>query len=430
MKFKKQGRIVLAAAVSAGMGLGLLSCAESNTIDYLYLLSTKNNPGQINAYWVDSQTGRLAQIADSPYSTLGRDPVGIAMAPNGKTVYVIDQIDNVIQPYGIGTDAKLYALGQSQVNTPGTEPVAIGINQAGTFLFVVDIYQPGFSNDNPGAGAIVVYPILSSGLLGAPVSQAISASQSASYYPIGNAPTAITVRANTGSNSSIISDYIYVTDQLTGAIAGCGAGAVLGFSVGAASTTSTTQAAGVLAQVPNSPYCAGTTPSAVASTAPPAATTSTTTTTTPATQTVNALYVADSTQNALDGFTINGDGSLTPFASTIPTGSYPDSIAIDATNNYLYVANRSSNNLLGYTIAPTGTLTNTGSYATAGYPECVIIDPNENRYLYTADFEGSGSTGYQIDPTTGALTGTEDSPYTGTGQATCLAATPHNKKTS
>jgi 6-phosphogluconolactonase (cycloisomerase 2 family) len=409
MKFKKRGQIILAAAVSAGVGLGLLSCAESNTIDYLYLLSTKNNPGQINAYWVDSESGRLAQIADSPYSALGRDPVGVAMAPNGKTLYVIDQIDNVIQPYGIGTDAKLYALGQSQTNTPGSEPVAIGINQAGTFLFVVDIYQPGYSTDNPGAGAIVVYPILSNALLGTPVSQPISAAASASYYPIGNAPTGISVLANgsnPANNGSGNGDYIYVTDQLTASTAGCasGAGAVRGFSV---------SSSGVLTPVPGSPFCAGTSPSSVAST-----------------PNANTLYVTDSAMNQLLGYTINGSGALTPFAGgPIGTGTYPDAMAIDATGTYLYVANRYSNNLLSYTIAPsTGVPTNTGSYATAGYPECVIIDPNENRFLYTADFEGTGSTGYQINPSTGALTGTEDSPYTGSGQATCLAATPHNKK--
>ena len=55
MKFSKFGRTALASVVSLGFGFGLTACGPSNTIDFLYVTSSKQNPGQINVYKVDSQ---------------------------------------------------------------------------------------------------------------------------------------------------------------------------------------------------------------------------------------------------------------------------------------------------------------------------------------------------------------------------------------
>jgi len=385
---------MLAAAVSAGLGLGLVSCSVSNTVDYLYMLSSKNNPGQVNVYWVDSETGVLKQIPDSPYPA-GRNPVGIAMAPNGLTLYVINHDDNTVESFGIGTDAKLYP--QHNYTTPGSEPVAIGINAAGTFLFVVDYYQPVYTDLNPGPGAIIVYPINSDGSLGAAVAQTLPSGATASYYPIETTPSAISVLPNGGE--------IFVTDELLTAVNGgkVGQGAVEALAV---------SSSGVIAPVTGSPYPSGTTPSALST--DPAG---------------GYLYVADSTENQLTIYPISSNGALaTASPAVAATGTFPDSLTFDATGKYLYVANRNSNNIQSYAItAGTGVPVPSGSYATGPYPQCVIVDPNLNRFVYTADFQGLGSTGYQINPTTGELTGTESSPYAGTGQATCLAATPHNK---
>ncbi len=399
MKLKTWGRRLLATAVSAGLGFGSLSCATSNTVDYLYLLSARNNPGQVNVYDVDSQTGFLYQIPDSPYPA-GRNPVGIAMAPSGLNLYVVNHDDNTIIDYGIGTDAKLYP--QHTYTTPGSEPVAVGMNAAGTLLFVLDYYAPLYTDLNPGNGALVVYPIGTDGSLGTsgngiPVAQTLPNGQSASYYPVQNTPTAIDVLANGSA--------VYVADLFPGSGAGGsgGQGALEGLSV---------SSGGVVAPVAGSPYAVGVTPSALGG-APSS----------------GYLYVADSTQNLLRTFPINGDGSLaTARVASTSTGSFPVAMSFDATGKYLYVANRNANNIQGYVItAGTGLPVSNGTYATDPYPQCVIVDPNLNRYVYTADFQGHGSTGFQLDPGTGVLSGTEKSPYTGTGQATCLAATIHNK---
>ena len=73
MKFSKFGRIALASVVTLGLGFGVTACGPSNTIDFLYVTSSKQNPGQINVYKVDSQAGALIPIPDSPYSSGGRE---------------------------------------------------------------------------------------------------------------------------------------------------------------------------------------------------------------------------------------------------------------------------------------------------------------------------------------------------------------------
>jgi 6-phosphogluconolactonase (cycloisomerase 2 family) len=400
MKRKQWGQAILATAVSTGLGLGLTSCSVSNTVDYLYMLSSKNNPGVINVYRVDSETGGLKQIPNSPYPA-GRNPVGLVIAPNGNILYEINHDDNTVESFGIGTDAKLYP--QHTYTTPGSEPVAIAINPAGTLLFVVDYYAPEFTDLNPGYGALVVYNINTDGTLGTttngipgtPVAQTLPSGQSAGYYPLQNTPTAVNVLAN--------GNEVYVTDQLIAAVNNgvAGQAALEAFSVGSG---------GLVAPSAGSPYPSGLQFSAVTSDA-----------------TGSFLYVTDGGANLLLSYAINGDGSIAPAGvAHTSTGTTPDALTLDATGKFLYVANRNSGSITSYSVA-NGVPVATGSYPTGAFPQCVIVDPNLNRFLYTADFQGAGSTGYQIDPGTGNLTGTENSPYGGTGQATCLAATPHNK---
>ena len=66
MKFSKTGQALLAAAVSLGVALGITSCGQSNTIDYLYITASKNNPGQISVYRVDLQSGALSSLKQYP----------------------------------------------------------------------------------------------------------------------------------------------------------------------------------------------------------------------------------------------------------------------------------------------------------------------------------------------------------------------------
>src|ERR1700743_3582101 len=158
MKLRKSGRVLLATAASFGIGLGLTSCSPSNTVDYVFVTASKNNPGQISVYRVDSESGALTQIPDSPFPSGGRNPVSAVTSPNGNNLFVINHDDSTVVQFAIGTDGKLYP--QQTCNTPGSEPISLAINAAGTLLFVVDFYsqttpgRPVYSSANPRPGAL------------------------------------------------------------------------------------------------------------------------------------------------------------------------------------------------------------------------------------------------------------------------------------
>lgn len=395
MKLRKTGQALLAAAVSIGIGLGITSCGQSNTIDYLYVTASKNNPGQISVYRVDQQSGALTQIQDSPYPSGGRNPVAEVTSPNGANLYVVNHDDNTIVEFAIGTDGKLYP--QHTYNTPGTEPSAIAINAAGSLLFVVDTFQATFSDANPGPGAVVVYPISSNGSLGGNV-----ANGNLPYWPVEFDPTTVNVTAN--------GNFLYVANSnANNPTPANQRGTVAAFTVGSG---------GVLTAVYSSttplPY-AGVTPSASASD-----------------PTSRFFYVTDSSSNQMYAYTIGSDGTLNALTNgPFGTGVFPDGITIDPSGTFLYVTNFNSNTISAYTITQsTGTpsgLAGGTSYSTKTGPMCVVVDPAFGRFLYTANFLDSSITGFKLSPNTGTLTGTENSPYpvSPAGQATCVAAVTH-----
>jgi 6-phosphogluconolactonase len=409
MKFSKSGHALLAAAVSVGIGLGITSCGQSNTVDYLYVTDSKNNPGQISVYRVDQESGALTQIQDSPYSSGGRNPVAEVTSPNGNNLYVINHDDNTIVEFAIGTDAKLYP--QHTYQTPGSEPLALAINKAGTLLFVVDTFQPNGSPQQPGPGAVVVFPVNSDGSLGTAV-----ANGNLSYWPVGNYPSAVNVLANgnflyvVNTNSSISATGINNNTGNPTAPSTNSQGSISAFSVASN---------GALTELTNlgSPIQSGVAPNAAASD-----------------PTSRFLYVTDGATNQLIAYTILSTGAITPLQNgPFKTDVFPNGITIDFTGQYIYVTNFNSNDISAYTIGTDGTpssLAGGGTFAVDTGPTCVIVEPALGRFVYTASFLGNSVTGYRLNPNTGLLTGTENSPYPTAGQSTCVAAVPHGNHAS
>jgi 6-phosphogluconolactonase len=390
MKFSKSGHALLAASVSLGIALGITSCGESNTIDYVFVTASKNNPGQVAVYRVDLQSGALTQIPDSPYGSGGRNPVGEVTSPNGNNLYVINHDDNTVVEFAIGSDGKLYP--QHTYNTPGTEPQSIAINAAGTLLFVVDTYQAGFSDANPGPGALVVFPVASDGSLGTQV-----ANGNLPYWPVQYSPSTVNVLAN--------GNFVYVANANTNnPVAANQQGIVTGFSVASG---------GVLTPLAATVY-AGITPTASASD-----------------PTSRFLYVTDAASNQVYAYGILAGGALIPLQNgPFKTDVYPDAVTVDRTGMFLYIANYNSNDISGYAIdqgtgAPSS-LAGAGTYATKTGPTCVLVEPAFGKYVYTTNFLDNSLTGYQLNINNGALTGTENSPYpTSAFQPTCAAAVTH-----
>jgi 6-phosphogluconolactonase len=384
MKFSKFGRVALVSVVSLGLGFGVIACGPSNTIDFLYVTSSKNNPGQINVYKVDSEAGALIPIPDSPYGSGGRNPVADVASANGKNLYVINHDDNTVVEFAIGTDGKLYP--QQTCNTPGSFPTQLAINKAGTYLYVVETYQPNFSTNIPGPGALVVFPINATGGLGANGSLCTPvANGNNAFFPVGNNPVSVNVLAS-GSN-------VYVANETDATLSA--------FSVGSNGALS------LLATYP-----VGVAPNATASD-----------------PTSKFLYVTDGAANQMIGFLIQTNGSLIAMQTPFKTDNLPDAVQVDPRGIYVYVANYNANDVSAYTIdRGTGNATQiSGSttYAVDAGPLCILIEPAEGRYVYTANFLGNTVSGLFLNPSTGALSAVQNTPFKAAGQPTCSAAITH-----
>jgi 6-phosphogluconolactonase len=385
MKLSKSGRIFLASVVSLALGFGVVACGPSNTIDFVYVTSSKNNPGQINVYRVDSQVGALITLPGSPYSSGGENPIADITSPNGKNLYVVNHDSNAIVSFAISTDG---SLAQQQVCTvPGSSPTQLAVNKAGTYLYVVETYQPSFSANNPGpGGGLVVYPINANGQLGATSSLCTPlANGSNGFFPVGNNPVAV--------NAVSSGTYVYAVNESDATISA--------FQVGSG---------GGLTSIGTFPV--GVAPNAIASD-----------------PTSKFLYVTDGAANQLIGFLIQLNGTLIAMQTPFKTDNLPNSVQVDPRGIYVYVANYNANDVSAYTIdRGTGNATQiagTTTYAVDAGPTCILIEPAEARYVYTSNFLGNTVSGLKLNPSTGALSPVQNTPFKAAGQPTCTAAITH-----
>jgi 6-phosphogluconolactonase len=388
MKLSKFGRIALASVVSLGLGFGATACGPSNTIDFLYVTASKQNPGQINVYKVDSEAGILYQITDSPYPSGGRNPVADVASANGKNLYVINHDDNTVVEFAIGTDGKLYP--QQTCNMPGSYPSQLAVNQAGTYLYVVETYQPNFSLSIPGPGALVVFPINANGQLGATSSLCQPVPDGANaFFPLGNNPVAVNVLA--GGN------FVYAVNESDATVSALQVGSN-----------------GVLSSV--GLFKVGTAPNALASD-----------------PTGKFLYVTDGASNQMYGFQVQAGGSLVMMPAPVKTDNLPDAVAVDPLGIYVYVANYDGNDVSAYTIdKTTGIATpipGSVTYAVGSGPLCILVEPSEGRYIYTPNFLSNTVSGLALNPATGALSAVQNTPFSAGQQPTCSAAITHNHHT-
>ena len=164
MKFNKSSQLLLVAAASLLVASLVTACSQLTqtlTVDFVFVASTKaagaNNYGEIDVFEINSESGRMRQIPSSPFPSQGRDPVAEAVSLDYGSLFVVNEDDNTIEQFVIGTDGKLYPY--NTVNTPGIFPLAIAVDK--TNLFVVDLYQPLpiCSDADPCSGSIGVFPL-------------------------------------------------------------------------------------------------------------------------------------------------------------------------------------------------------------------------------------------------------------------------------
>ena len=402
MKFSRPSQLLLIAAASLAAA-SLITACETLTVDFVFVASAlaagSNNYGEIDVFEIDSESGRMRQIPTSPFPSEGRDPVAEAVSADYQNLFVVNQDDNTIVQFIIGSDGKLYPY--NTVNTPGIYPLAIAANKSN--VFVVDTYQPLplCSTADPCSGSVAVYP-LTAATSSTPVglgTPATNPAVSAQFWPLtlsgANAshvivPTAVNVLASGA--------FVYVSAYDSSVTPN--AGYVFGFSVGSG---------GVLTAVPGSPFAAGDKPSAVASDAKSA-----------------YVYVTDAVRGDVLGYSVGSTGALAALSgSPYPAGNDPTGIVVDPTYAYAYVSNATDATVTAYSMS-SGVLTRIGSYATGLQPVAIGIDPSTNHFLFTVNFLANTVSDFELSTTSGTLLDAQGTPFNTNAQPVAAAAIPHN----
>jgi 6-phosphogluconolactonase len=389
----------IASILSVAMGLGLTACSNDYTVAYLYATTAHANPGLINGYKVDYQSGTLDILADSPIPSGGRNPVTIVASPDHKSVYAIHRDDSIVVFFAIGTDGKLYP--QATYNIRGSFATAAAIDPTGKFLYVTFTYQNNLDGSqlytpaNPGPGGVSIFTINGDGsLVPLPATQ----NQNVGRNPIGVAAQ---------------NNKVYVIEQDAASTAN-----LLGFSADA-TTGLLTPLPGVTinpGNVPSTGFPTGTTPGGIIMDS-----------------TSTHLYLTDEVANTVTAYSIAADGTPTKIGNGTATDAQPMGMSFDLTGKFLYVVNYTGGTISGYTIAADGepvTSTVAASVQAGSGPTCVTVigSPSATAahavYLYTSNALSNTVSGMQLDPTDGSLRQIQNTPFTASTLPTCLVTVP------
>jgi 6-phosphogluconolactonase (cycloisomerase 2 family) len=400
-------RMAKVSIVSLAMVLGLSSCSLDYVVGYVYMTTNGSNPGLINQYAIDFQSGALSLIGSAVPA--GNNPVRLIASPSGQFIYVINQGDSTVQEFAVQSDGTL--VSKNTYPTGGSHPAALAIDPQGKFLYVANSCVSGVTyssktNSCTGTGTLTgtvsIFPVNSDNSLG-----------TVSLQAVGNNPVGVVV--------SYFNHFVYVLDQDPAKPS------ILSFSQNAST--------GALSPVVNAAgsliTAAGVVPSAIVEE-----------------PTSRFVYVTDQAANQLIGYTVLGGtysstnqtaGSLTPMVNgPFQTGLFPKNITIDPQGNLMYVINFNASSVQGYAIdTVTGTPSGVaGAFATATGtgPTCVQVDPALGTFLYTSDSLDNTVTGERLNPSTGALQIVQNSPFPTQGaasaQPTCLTIVPNGAHAS
>lgn len=394
MKFCKLSQLVLVSSLGLAVA-SLLTACQLVTVDFVFVTSSSGNSagsnGQIQTFAVDSQSGALRQAAAS-VSSGGVGPVAIATTGNYYHLYVANATSKNVVHFSIATNGVLTA---KETISFSTAPVALAVNAASTYLYVVS---------GTTSATLTEYPLSTQGVIGNATAQLPLTVPAYSGDSI--VPTGVSVLAS--NNEVYVSAYDVSAYNPGGSVSSAAnPGWVFGFAV---------SSTGALTATTNSPYKAGVKPSGI--TGDP----------------VNRfVYVTDYASNQLIGYSIQSDGSLNYLVNgPFKTGSQPSGVVVDPRGLYIYLANALDSSLTGFSISlPTGTpsaIVNSNSssvYATDTQPIAITIEPALGRFIYTVNHLGNSVSGFRLNADNGAVTATQATPYPCGANPTAIAAVPH-----
>jgi 6-phosphogluconolactonase len=394
MKFSKLSQLFLVSTVGLLVATLLTAC-QLVTIDYVFVAdsvgSGTGSAGQIETYAVDSQSGAL-RVDDPAVPSGGVGPVALAVTANFYHLYVANAASKNVVHFSIATNG---VLSKQETITLSAAPVALAVNSASNYLYVVS---------GTTTAALTEYPLSNLGVIGTATSQQ---NLTVPAFPGDSiVPTAVTVLAN--NNNVYVATYDASAYNPGGTpTSPANPGWVFGFSVGTG---------GALTATGGSPYKAGVKPTGISG------------------DPVNRfIYVTDFASNELIGYSIQTGGVLNFLVNgPFKTGNEPSALVVDPRGIYIYVSDSLDSSITGYNIAlPTGTpsaIVNSNSslvYATDTQPVAIALDPALGRFVYTANRLGNSISGFRLDPNTGVVTTTQATPYPTGANPTALVIVPH-----
>ena len=180
----------------------------SATGSFLYVANTFTNT--VSAYSISS-TGSLTPLGGSPFA-VGLAPSGLAIPPNGAFLYVANTGTNNISAFNIcdkvviscadvnNPDGNLTAVTGSPFSDGGG-PVAIAIDPAFDFVYVLDRASNQISSYSYGTGSGVLTPLTAT--------PTVSTGQAPASFVIVSGTTGVNI-GNTLTNPT---DYVYVVNN-------------------------------------------------------------------------------------------------------------------------------------------------------------------------------------------------------------------------
>lgn len=344
--------------------LGSKSSSVAPILANVYVVGTGSN--SIHAL-AENSTGDLLPLALTSFATDAR-PVSMALHPSKNFIYETNLTANTVGGFSIDhTNGDLAPIGTALPPTPvGSNPVSLGINSGGQFLFVLN--QGSLSPAAPAT--ISVFSIdptrgLLSQVAGSPFPFASLSATNPQILAVSPSAAALYV-----SNGSL--------------------GTISGFAIGSG---------GTLTELGGSPFAAGGNITGI---------------------TIDSkgqfLYAADTGNSKIASFSIQSNGALAPVAGApFATGVGPVSIAVNGAGTLLFSANQAGESVSAFTVSAGALTPVSGSpfaLVSLGVPQpaFVTVDPS-NAFLYVGNQGTQNISGFIIG-SNGTLTPLTHSPFT------------------
>ena len=346
--------------------------AKTQYLAYVGTYTTKTNSKGIYAYRFDAATGQLSAIGVAAET---QDPSWLAVHPNGKFLYAVNEAGKSSMVSAFARDAKTGKLTLlNQLPALGEDPCYLSFDKTGKYVFVA----------NYTSGNVVVFPILPGGKLGEHTSSIQDGGVLGPNKERQEAPHAHWIEVTANNRFVLVTDLgldrvlTYRFDPSNGTING-------------APLSSYTRYKNAWS-VPVNP---GDGPRHAVFDAN------------------NHIYVLGELQSTVTDILLDPNKDIEPAQriSTIP----PDykgrndaaEIVLHPSGKWLFASNRGHDSIAVFSVDPaTGKLERAGHYSTGGKePRHFAIDPT-GKYLLAENQFSNNIVVFKIDSATGGLTST------------------------